>query len=198
MRLGMLAILVIAVGFVAYYFVALEQCHAVTTVYNGLQDDWARIDPKCKAAKARQDELDEEIKASDQLKKSVDNRFYLAPVLGEILRTVPQNDQLLHISLDAPADEEATGSVLSVSGISSAGEPRKEAEAVRTALEARLATGYKKVTSVFKALDDSDQVVTFNGHTLATATFTIEFQIQVRDPVVVAPPPVRKQRIAAE
>jgi len=194
----MLAILVIAVGFIAYYFVELEQCHAVATVFGGLQDDWSRIDPKCKAAKARQDELDDQIKASDQLKKNVESRFYLAPVLGEILRTVPQNVQLLHVAVDAPADGDATTSLLTVSGISSAAEPRREAETVRTALEAKLGTEFKKVTSVFKALDDSDQLVTFNGHPLPTATFTIEFEIQVRDPIVAAPTPVRRQRIAAE
>jgi Tfp pilus assembly protein PilN len=128
----------------------------------------------------------------------VDSRFYWAPVLDQILRSVPRTVQLTHVSADTPPDANATTSVLSITGISSAEEPRKEAEALRTALAARLGAHFKGVTSVFKSLDDSDEFVMLDGRRLATANFTIEFQLQVKDPVVAAPPaPARKPRLVA-
>jgi hypothetical protein len=70
-------------------------------------------------------------------------------------------------------------------------EPRKAAEQLRIALAARLGTQFKNVTAFFKTLDDSDEVVVLNGVRLPTATFTIEFDLQVKDPAQDAPPPAR-------
>jgi Tfp pilus assembly protein PilN len=118
--------------------------------------------------------------------KNVDSRFYWAPVLDQILQTVPRNVQLTHVGADAATDGRASNT-LTISGISSAAEPRKEAEALRTALDARLGSQFKSVSSVFKTLDDSDQVVLLDGRRLSTATFTIEFQLELKDPVDAAP-----------
>jgi len=197
LRLGMLAVLVVAIGFVANYFVALGRSHSIGTQYSGLEDEWSSIEPKAKEAKARQEELNGEIAASDAMVKSVDGRFYWAPVLDEILKAVPRSVQLTHVGADAPGDDKAINSVLTISGISSAPEPRKEAEAVRTAIDSRLGSKFKHVASVFKALDDSDQIVMLDGRRLPTASFTMEFQIQVRDPIVVAQPAARKARAEA-
>jgi hypothetical protein len=87
--------------------------------------------------------------------------------------------------------------VLSISGISGAVEPRKEAESVRTALAAGLAPHFEHVTSVFKDLEDSDQFAMLDGRRLPTATFTIEFQIQLRDAAATAaaaPQPARRTK----
>jgi Tfp pilus assembly protein PilN len=197
LRLGMMGLAVIAVGFVAYYFVALEQSHTVGMRYAGLQDEFSRLDPKAKAAKARQDELNDEIAASDTMMKSVDSRFYWAPVLDQILQTVPRTVQLTHVGAETPADGKASTNIIQITGISSAVEPRKEAEMLRMALTSRLGAKFKGVTSVFKNLDDSDQFVMLDGRRLATATFTIEFQLQTADPVVATPPPARKPKLVA-
>jgi Tfp pilus assembly protein PilN len=196
LRLAMLGMLVIAIGFVVNYFVVLEREHEVGIRYAGYQSDFAKLDPKAKDAKSRQAELNSEISASDTMMKSVDSRFYWAPILDQIVRTVPRNVQLTHVGADTPGTG-AGPSVLTITGISSAVEPRKEAEALRTALEARLSTQCKGVTSVFKALDDSDQVVVLDGRRLATATFTIEFELQVTDPAPAAPVIVRKPKFAS-
>jgi hypothetical protein len=197
-RLTMLGLIIIAIGFVANYFVVLERSHGVSIQYEGLADQWAKIEPQAKAAKARQDELNAEIAASDAVMKDVDGRFYWAPVLGQLLDTVPRNVQITHIAADAPGDPAAITSALSISGISSGAEPRKEAEALRTALAARLGTQFKHVTSVFKTLDDSDEYVVLDGRRLATASFTMEFQIQIRDPIVVAAPAAVTRKPRAE
>jgi Tfp pilus assembly protein PilN len=196
-RLAMLAVLVIAIGFVANYFVVLERSHSVGLRYSDLQEEWSKVNTKAKDAKARQDELNDQIKASDAMAKTVDGRFYWAPVLDQILKTVPRSVQLTHVAADASGAEDATTAELSISGISSAVEPRKEAEDLRTALDARLGAQFKGVTSVFRTLDDSDQFVMLDGRRLPTATFTMDFQIQVRDPIAAATPaPAHKPRIS--
>ena len=197
LRLGMLAVLVIAIGFVANYFVVLERAHVAGIHFADIQGAWSGLQPKAQDAKARQDQLNSEIQASDALKKTIDSRFDWAPVLQEILKSAPRSVQLTHVSVDVPDDDKAISGVLSLSGISGAVEPRKQAEAVRTALEASLARRFTHVSSVFKQLDDSDQFAMLDGRRLATAAFTIEFQIQLRAPVVVATPPPRKAKAAA-
>jgi Tfp pilus assembly protein PilN len=188
LRLGMLGMLVIAIGFVVYYFIALGSAHVVSVQYAALQAQYAQLDPKAKAAKAREAELSDAISASDTMMKEVDSRFYWAPVLDQLLQTVPVSVQLTHVSGDLGGPN-TTSNVLTISGISSAVEPRKEAEALRTALAARLGKQFKNVTAYFKTLDDSDEFVVLNGRRLPTANFTIEFDLQVKDPVVDAPPP---------
>ena len=196
LRLGMLAALIAAIGLVVNYFIVLERAHSINIRYSALEEQWSKIEPKAKDAKDRQDELNAEVTASDAMMKNVDSRFFWAPVLDQILKTVPRNVQLTHVSADMPTNENSLDSVISLSGISSASEPRKEAETVRTALDAKLASNFKGVTSAFKSLEDTDEAVTLDGRRLATATFTMEFQIQVRTPVVVAPPVATHHRSA--
>jgi Tfp pilus assembly protein PilN len=199
LRLGMMGLAVIATGFVAYYFVMLEQAHQVGTQYEALQDEYSRLQPKAAAAKAREDELNTEISASDTLVKNIDGRFYWAPVLDQILKTVPRTVQLTHFNATTPATSTGTVNTIEISGISSAIEPRKEAEALRTALNSRLGTQFDGVSAVFKTLDDTDEVVMLDGRRLATSNFNIEIKLQARDPATAAaaPDPAHKSKLIA-
>jgi Tfp pilus assembly protein PilN len=184
LRLGMLGLLVIAIGFVGYYFFLMGAAHVVTAQYDQLANQVAQLDPKAKAAKDREAELNVEIAASQTMRESVDGRFYMAPVLDQILKTVPPTVQLLHMEVDAPDPGRPDAiSTVTITGISSDVEPRKEAEVLRTALNTSLGARFKNVTAVFKDLEDSDEVVVYNGQRLATATFTIQVQLQPGDPV---------------
>jgi len=194
LRLGMLAVLIIAIGFAVNYFIVLERAHIVGIHYADAQTAWSAIEPKAKAAKTRQDQLNTAIQASDAVMKAIDSRFDWAPILQEILKTTPRSVQLTHVSADVPEDEKAITSSITICGISGAVEPRKQAESVRTELDARLASRFEHVSSVFKELEDSDQFVLLDGRRLATATFTIEYQIQLRDPIAAATPPPRRAR----
>ncbi len=198
LRLGMLGILVVAVGFVAYYGVVFEQCVAVHGEYASLQDEWSHMEPKFKAAKDRQAELNDRVSQSDALKKTVDGRFYMAPLMGQIVRTVPRNVQILHVALEAPASDAAVTTGLSMSGIAAAPEPRKAAEELRLAMQKGLGKAFKAADGQFRELEDSEQTVALDGQRVPTATFTIDFQIEVRGAAAPAPVPARRARIAAE
>jgi len=197
LRLGMMGLAVIAVGFVAFYFVALEQSHEVGVKFGALQDQFSKLDPKAKAAKARQDELNQEIAASETMTKAVDDRFFWAPVLDQILQAVPKTVQLTHLT--AQVNEAATpGYTVTITGIASAMEPRKEAEALRMALTARLNTQCNGATSMFKSLEDSEEFVMLDGHRLSTANFTIQVELPMKDAGAPAPAvPARKPKLVA-
>jgi len=195
-RMAILAILIIMIGFVVNYFVVLEQVHIIGARYSAIQADWAKISPDAKAAKTRQDELNAEINASDAMMKRVDRRLYWAPVLDEIRKAVPRTVQVTHLGVEPPATEAATDAAIGMSGIAGAVEPRKEAEALRVAMVNRLTARFKHATGIFKNLDDSDQFVLLDGHRLATASFVIEFQVQVRDPVATPAPAAAAARRA--
>jgi hypothetical protein len=195
LRLTIIGLVVIGIGFVANYFVALGEAHIVGEHYATLQAQFSKLDPKAKAAKARQTELDDEISASDTMMKTVDGRFYWAPVLDQILKVVPRNVQLIHVAADAAGDK--SPGVLTISGISSGVEPRKEAESLRQALGAKLGSEFLNVTSVFKFLDDSDEVAVLDGRRLATATFTIEIQLEPKPSATEPVPAARKLKLAS-
>jgi len=197
LRLGMMGLAVIAAGFVAYYFVVLEQAHLVGSQYAALQDEYSRLQPKAAAAKAREDELNTEISTSDTLVKNIDGRFYWAPVLDQVLKTVPRTVQLTQFSATTPGTAIGSVNTVEISGISSAIEPRKEAEALRTALNTRLGTKFDGVSALFKTLDDSDEVVLLDGRRLATANFNIEVRLQAKDPATAAAAPVTKSKLIA-
>jgi len=186
-RLAMLAALLVAIGFVANYFVVLERSHNISLKYGELQGQWATISPKAKTAKARQDEIDAEVAASNAMMKNVNGRFYWAPVLGEMLKTVPRTVQLTHMEAEVSGGANPGSFTLSITGVSSAIEPRKEAEALRVALVSRLGAAFGPVSSVFKNLDDSDDIVILDGRRLATASFGLDFQVQVNDAAATTP-----------
>ncbi len=60
-----------------------------------------RFEPQADKAKARQDELNAEIQASDDMVKNVNSRDYWAPVLDQILKAVPRSVQLTHVGAQA-------------------------------------------------------------------------------------------------
>lgn len=194
LRVGMLAVLVVAIGFVIYYFWVLERSHGVNSRYGVLEATWSKLEPQSKNAKARQAELDSQIKASDALIKDIEGRFYWAPVLGEILRTVPRDVQLVRVNGETQAG--SLLNVVTIAGVSSGVEPRKQAEAVRTVLATKLAAACKHVTSSFKALDDSDQFVMLDGRRLPTASFIMEFQMQIKEAPSPTPAPAHKSKAA--
>jgi hypothetical protein len=199
LRLAAMGLSAIAAGFVLYYLVALGQTHEVTSKFADVQSQFAGLDPKAKAAKAREDELNQQISASTDLQSEVDNRFYWAPVMGQILSAVPRTVQVTRFVATGVADGKSEGNIITLIGVASGPEPRKDAEALRTSLISHLGTQYTGVTAVFKTLEDSDELVLLDSRRLSTALFTIEIQVKDRIPTPVAVvAPAKAKMIAAK
>ena len=198
LKLGMLGLLIIGVGFVAYYFFRLERMHAINVRIAALEADWQRFDPKQKAARAREDELNADVKTYELLTKRIESRFYWAPLLQEVLENVPHEVQFTKVSGDLPLDG-GKSSVLTVTGISSSEVPRKVAEDLRTALHEKLSESFKKVEAHFVSLDDSEETVLLDSKKAPTANFTIEFRLNNNvDPAPVPAPVANRKKVAAE
>src|SRR5437764_709992 len=85
LKLSMFAALVIALAFVAYYFVRIGSVRSVSSRLAAVQADWNRIEPRAKEAKKLEEEFTAEIKTSETLVKQIENRFYWAPIFEQIL-----------------------------------------------------------------------------------------------------------------
>ena len=107
---------------------------------------------------------------------------------------MPREVQITRIGGDV-SNEAAKPSVLHVVGISSsASEPRKVAEELRTALDNKLSEKFKHVTSSFRSLEESDEVVTLDGTAYPTANFSMEFQITTAEAAPTPAPAARKPK----
>lgn len=186
LKLSMLAAALIGLAFVAYYFVRLNAVRTVTSRLSTVEAEWNRIEPRAKDAKKLEEELTAEIKTSEALVKRIESRFYWAPIFEQILQVVPREVQITKLAGEIGSDGKASAIV--ISGVSASGVPRKVAEDLRTALDDKLSTKFKRVTSSFRSLEDSEESVVLNGRQLQTASFTMEFQLTTVDPAQTAPP----------
>lgn len=196
LKLGMMGMIVIAVGFLAYYFCRLDNVRSVNDQLSRLQAEWSSTEPKLKAAQAREAEIATTLKTKSALVQSIESRFYWAPLLEKVLLSVPREVQVTR--LDGEMVDKTKGGGLSVSGISSGEHPRKVAEDLRTTFVNKLSEKYKGVSSSFKTLEDSEQTVKIDGKALPTAIFAMQFQLAT---ATAEPTPViteRKQRVAKQ
>ena len=196
LKLGMFGLAFIGVCFVLYYICRLSTVHDLNNRVAVLQQEWAKCEPREKAAKAREDELEKKKKLTDALVARIETRFYWAPVLDEILESVPREIQLTRLDGGLVKDHEGEVTLM-VNGISGSAAPRQAAEELRTTIDEKFGAKFKKVASHFNLLDDSDVSVTLDGQTRATANFAIEFQLHTQPETVPAATQVR-HKIAAQ
>lgn len=197
LKLGMMGMIVIAIGFLSYYFYRLDNVRSINDQLTRLQAEWSTTEPKLKAAQSREAEIAAELKTKTALVQSIESRFYWAPLLEKVLLSVPREVQVT--KMDGEMGDKGKGGSLSVSGISSGEQPRKVAEDLRTTFVNKLSEKYKGVNSSFKTLEDSEQTVKFDGRPLPTAIFAMHFQLATE---AAEPAPgiaaERKQRVAKQ
>lgn len=176
LKVGIMLLLFVAVGFVAYYFWRLAAVHDVTGQLSAVQGEWSRIASQEKTAKVRYGELEQEKKLSDALVHKIENRFYWAPLLQQMLQVVPPEVQITRFDGNLAADASKKVS-LTVNGIATGSQPRATAEALRTALADKFSSSDQQTTSVFKSLEDGAETVQYKGETLQTAIFAIDLSL---------------------
>ncbi len=85
--------------------------------------------------------------------KRVEYRFYWAPVLDVLLKTVPPNVQIVNLS--GSNDPKSDKISVLLEGVVAGDVPRIAADQFRTLLNERLAKQYPGATSNFRSLDDT-------------------------------------------
>ena len=172
LKLGFYALGAVAMLFFLYYAYRYASTSSVRGQLRDRQAEWAKQEPAAKAAAARETDLSAKLAEADAVTKRMENRFYWAPVLDTLLKTVPPNVQV--VNLTGANDPKADKVSILLEGIVAGEVPRIAADQFRTLLNERLAKQYPGAVSTFRGLDDTTATVAVNGRALPTARFTIE------------------------
>jgi Tfp pilus assembly protein PilN len=176
LKLGMLALAVLAGLFVLYYLVRLERAHSLQSRLSTLKREWSTMEPKCKQAEAKAGDLQGVIALSDVLKQKMEHRFYWAPVLDQVIQAVPAEVQFTKFDGGLLVDDKQA-SAITISGNCVGSEPRKVAEDLRTALNNKLVEKFRSAKASFQSLDDALEGVRLDGKSLPTVSFGIRVEI---------------------
>jgi hypothetical protein len=183
----------IAAAFACYYFMQLIQMHSLSEQLDKIKAEYDKVAPVAKESKKREDELTIKVKATDALIERIEDRFYWAPLLEQIMRAVPREVQITRLSGDLPADGQKRCSI-TVDGLSAGADPRKVAEELRTSLAETFKPKFKNVTSTFRTLEDGTELVMLDGKQVPTATFAISLQLGLADKTPATAAPKRRKR----
>ncbi|MEO7932279.1 MAG: hypothetical protein ABIT76_03875 [Chthoniobacterales bacterium] len=177
LKLGILALLIVAVCFYGYYLVKSASVGKITAEKNNLEADLAKIAPKATQAKADETTSSQTLAATSAVEKLIDDRFYWGPLFSEIVAgTGPE----IQISAFDGANRTKESVTLTVVGVSAGREPRAVAERFRQSMEDRLSKTYGTVTSQFASLENSETPLIIGGKSFATANFSIGFEITLK------------------
>jgi Tfp pilus assembly protein PilN len=177
LKIGIYVMVLLALGFVGYYFFRLQSYYSVKNELAGVVSRWQSAEEKQKAAKARMDELNQTIKVADAFKNRIEGRIYWAPILERIVRAVPPEIQITQLTGAVASDGSRKISV-ALTGVATGALPRTVAEQLRTALENKFTADYAHATSTFKSLEDGDDTVAYQGKNLPTAIFSIDLRFE--------------------
>lgn len=150
------------------------------------------IEPRAKAAKKREEELQQTFKTSEKLVKRIEGRFYWAPVLAQITTLVPREVQITKFAGDCQGDAPKKCQ-FTVDGLSAGPDPRKVAEELRQSLVENFGKQFKNVDAKFRTLEDGTELAMLDGKKWPTASFAINVQFQSGEEAA-APPPRANER----
>ena len=193
LKLGLYALAGVAALFVLYYLGRVAASATTFSQLHAREAEWAKQEPLAAAATKRETELNTQIAAGAAITRHIENRFYWAPLVEVLARSVPPNVQLTGFTGTNDPKADKVGLVLE--GIAAGDVPRFAAEQFRTGFGAQLGKTYKNVTTTFRGLDETTTSVAVNGKTVPTAHFSIEVGFDKPSAVPAATPaPERRAR----
>ena len=193
LKLGLYALAGVAALFVMYYGWRLLSSTTTDGQLKARQAEWAKQEPAARAAEAQEKDLTAQVAAAAVVSKRVEDRFYWAPLLETLLKSVPSNVQI--VSLNGNNEPKSDKIVLTLEGIVAGDVPRLAADKFRELLTASLGKSYRDVATSFRGLDETAIPVNLNGRSTPTAHFTIEVKLDKPTTVPAATPaPERRRR----
>ncbi len=182
LKLGLYALGGVALLFVLYYCYCLAGSLHIQSELQTRQAAWARQQPRAKAAAEQDKVLNEKLGTANLVSQRINKRFYWAPVLAQLQRTVTPNVQLINFSGSSEAKDEKVTMI--IEGLAAGLSPRAAAEQFRVTLSEALSKSYKTAAATFRSLDETASTVSLDGKTVPTARFTIEVKL---DPAATLP-----------
>ncbi len=179
--------------FAALYLLELGKFAATNSQYSLLKAEFDKLDPQARAAEKREKDLKETFDTSEKFVRAIEDRFYWAPVMGEVMKVVPREVQITKMSggVQGAAVKKTT---MNFDGIAAGDDPRRVAEDLRQSLVETFGKKYRNVTAIFRQLEESPASVTLDGKTLPTAIFGISLTLQAGEEAPATPPPSRAAR----
>ena len=138
---------------------------------NGVQGEWAKVEPKVTAAQKRAEELNGIISTTKTLDTLIDRRFYWAPLLEKVAHCVTPNIQIT--SLEGAVEGDKGITTITLDGVAGGREPRGVAEDFRQMLLEQIGKEESSVKVEFKTLEDLDTTVSVGGNNVTTAHFVV-------------------------
>lgn len=192
LKLSMYGLAAVVACFAGYYVLELVKLHSVNSELASVKAEFDKLEPLAKTARKREEDLQSQMKAGNLLVKRVENRFYWAPLLEQVMQVVPREVQVTRFSGDLTGEGLRRCS-LSIDGLSAGTDPRKVAEDLRTAFTEKFSTKYKNVSSKFRTLEDGTETITLDGKRVSTATFAITVDLYVGEELLAAQPARKKK-----
>ena len=194
LKIAMLALIVVAVGMAAYYFVQLNTASRAKAVFAGQKAEFERLTPQQAEAAKKEVELNKQIDLAEKFTKRMEKRIYWAPLFENVMAVVPPNVQLTKLNCDT-GREKAGLSQMTIEGIAADTEPRTVAEELRKAIAARFAAKYPNATATFRNLDDSTEHPIVDGKRLNSVVFTIAVSFKTEtEPAPAEAAPAKRSR----
>ncbi|MGH8092801.1 MAG: hypothetical protein ACREIF_04955 [Chthoniobacterales bacterium] len=175
LKLGIIALIAFGAVFFLYYaWNAYETIH-IRSQLNAAQSEWQKVEPQVTAAQKRAVELRRIIDSTMVLDRSIDQRFYWAPLLALVSHSVAPNIQVT--SIDGSLVETDHTITVTIEGLAAAREPRAAAEEFRQLLSEQMEKNYSAVKVTFKNLEDLDTLINLSGMPTASARFVINITL---------------------
>ena len=171
LKLGMIALGGVGALMLLFYMFKAYQTLEVKNRLSSVQHDWAKIEPNVTAAQKQSKELTAIINTTKVLDTMIDNRFFWAPFLQKITRSVAPNAQLM--SIDGAVSDDGKQVLVTIQGLAAGREPRSAAEELRQLLSEQLGESYKDVKVEFKTLEDLDTIINVAGANMAVARYSL-------------------------
>ena len=175
LKLGVYALAGVALLFLLYYGVRLAQSTALNNELKSRQAEWAKQEPAAKAADAKEAEYTTQVSAAAIVTKRIEDRFYWAPLLETLIKSVPPQVQIVNFT--GANDQKADKMNVTLEGIVAGDVPRLAADKFREDLNAALNKTYQGVETSFRGLEEASTTVPLNGKNTPTARFTIEIKM---------------------
>lgn len=179
LKLGLYALGGVAALLVGYYGLRLASVQTLKSQLQARQAEFAaKYEKPLKTADAREKELNSLSATGAALNGRIEGRFYWAPVLEILGRTVPREIQIVGLTGTNETKDGSRVVGLVLEGLSAGTEPRDVAEKFRVAAADSLGKAYPGATATFRSLDDGEGTVLFEGKALRTARFTITISLR--------------------
>lgn len=180
LKLSMYGLAAVVLCFASYYVLQLVNLHGLNGNLAVGKAEFAKLEPLAKAAKKREEELRAQTVAGTLLVQKVENRFYWAPILEQVMQVVPREVQITRLAGDVTG-EGVRRCTLTLDGLSAGQDPRGVAESLRTTIAEKFSPRFKNVSSKFRMLEDGAESVTLDGAKVPTATFAISVELTLGD-----------------